>query len=112
MTSEKTARKSTGDLTMVTKTRKLALSGQPTSAFAHDEAAMTKTFTLRTEHDAGDWLTWMRDRIGAHSASPEIPSRAGVGTCVSEGPPPLTRDCRRARQPSSCLRMSFIMSTR
>ena len=204
MTSEKTARKSTGDLTMVTKTRSLALPGQPTAAFAPDEAAMTKaaremldrhdravvtdadikaseadirscirdlllasglarrediqlesqrtdlrtgqaifevkrriglvgaepspenleqldgyldeaaqtgrperlgiladgrhwalrpssetgsefnasqvrTFTLRTEHDAGDWLTWMRDRIGAHSASPEIPSRAAVG---------------------------------
>ena len=195
MTSEKTARKSPGDLTMVTKTRSLVLSGQPTAPFAHDEAAMAKaaremldrhdravvtdadikaseadirsyirdlllasglarsediqlesqrtdlrtgqaifevkrriglvgtepsaenleqldgyldeaartgrperlgiladgrhwalrpssetgrefnasqvrTFTLRTEHDAGDWLIWMRDRIGAHSAEP------------------------------------------
>jgi len=42
-------------------------------------ASQVRTFTLRTEHDAGDWLTWMRDRIGAHSASPETPSRAAVG---------------------------------
>ena len=48
-------------------------------------AAAVRIFTLRTEHDAGDWELWLRDRIDAHAGGLRAPTPESVGHSFGTG---------------------------
>ena len=49
------------------------------------KAAVVRTFTLRTEHDADDWELWLRDRIDAHPDALRAPTPESVGHSFGTG---------------------------
>ena len=48
-------------------------------------AAVVRTFTLRTEHDADDWEQWLRDRIDVHAGALRAPTPESVGHSFGTG---------------------------